>query len=850
MQTIEGIRFGDFHLDILGRRLMHAGARVALGPLEFKLLETLIRNRGRVLTGDELRILVWAEDPSRQVVPAQDVNALYVSIRKLRAALGDAGKWIVNIPKVGYTISSEASIEELPGAESDLPQDVTPFVGREKEISQICESVLRSRLVTLTGPPGVGKTRLAKEAVRSIANKFRSAIRFIDLTSVGDGKFVAKAVMTAFDLPDSPGSDMKAELSEFFKDRSVGLIFDNCEHVIDSASALIEDLSHAGREVYIIATSREPLLLANETVITVPPLSIPPDNGFFDAERLKDFESVRLFLELAEQRCPELKFRDSDLPAVARLCRNLEGIPVAIELAAVQVDAYPVDQIISLVADRVRLLQRRGGKGSRHRTLEAAIDWSYGLLSPEEKLLLNRLSVFVAGWSLDVAKAACSDNKISLDDIVHLLAGLVRRSLVQTDSRKGLHRYRMLEMIRQFGLRHLEELGELDVMIDRRTTVFVEMAERSFDDGDRGDWPLILESEYANIRSVLTRTIYEEMDIVSGLRLCGSLSRFWFNQGYINEALHWTELAIAKDDRSRPDASARCLMAAGFFFGQMPGSTDDARKRRGFFEESIKLWRELGDRRNLGVTLIGYAFLLNRLGEYKAAIKAAEESLETFSGTEFYFNAARAANNLALTLLDIGEFERAGTLLDEALADSRKSDDVFLEAVCLHNMGDVGLQTGDLENAAQLLDHSLQLFVKLNQRPLIARTMLLQGEVAAEQGSFEKALSLQSAALSELKEIGENHGIASAFEALATTFALKGNANDIALTFKAAAESLRRKIGIAHAPARKKRFDALMKKVRSTAGKSVAEGAAAKGREMSLEQATELVASYKSGPGS
>lgn len=840
-QTIEGIRLGNLLLDTGGRRLIREGKRVSLGPLEFKLLETLVQNRGRVLTGDELRILVWADDPSRQVLPAQDGNALYVSIRKLRAALGESGKWIVNIPKVGYTISNEVKVEKLATPASDLPTDVTPFVGREGEITQISDSLLRSRLVTLTGAPGVGKTRLAKEAARALADKFDLGIRFIDLTTVLDGQFVEKAVMTALELPDSPGRDLRAEFADFLGNRSIGLIFDNCEHVIDSASALIEDLCRAGRNVHIIATSREPLLLPDETVVMVRPLNVPPSLADLPRDHLMAFDAVRLFIELAKQRRPDMRLSDRDLPFVAELCRQLEGIPVALELAAVQVDAYPIDQIVTLMADRVRMLQRRGGRASRHKTLEAAIDWSYGLLSPQEKLLFNRLSVFVGGWTLDIAKNACADGEISEGEVLHLLAGLVRRSLVQTVTKKGLHRYRMLEMIRQFGLGRLEASGELEMMLERRTAAYVDLAQRSFDDGDRGNWPAIIETEYDNIRAVLTRTVANERDIVSGLRLSGSLSRFWFNHGHLNEALHWTELALSKDDRSDPEASARCLMAAGFFFGQMPGSEDDAGKRRVYFEESIKLWRELDDRRNLGVTLIGYAFMLNRLGEYNEAIKAAEESLDMFRGTEFRFNASRAANNLALTLLDIGEFDRAKGLFEEALEDSRLSDDAFLEAVCLHNMGDVALQTGELDAAVKLLDESIAKFKLLEQRPLIAGTTLLRSEVDALQAKFKEAFDRQIEALLLLKEIGDNHGIAAAFEAIATTLALQNKRPELALTFRAAARARREKIDVALSPARTKRLNELMKKVKAAVGKNEAAKAEAKGTDLSVEKAIGLI---------
>ena len=842
----DNIRFGDFVLDTHGRRLLlRDGSRLALGPLEFKLLEALVKNRDRVLTGDELRILVWSDDPSREVVPAGDVNALYVSIRKLRAALGDAGKWIVNIPKVGYTISGDAEIETLTASTSELPQDITPFVGREKEMALVRESIQRSRLVTLTGPPGVGKTRLAKEAARSLTDRFGSAIHFIDLASVVDGQYVARALLSNFELPDSLEGDLKDSLSKFFGSKSAVIVFDNCEHVIESASEVIETLINSSREVHVIATSREPLLLPHETVVMVTPLSIPPAAESLTSERLAEFEAPSLFVELAKQRRPDLNFGDRDLVFVAELCRQLEGIPVAIELAAAQVDAYSIEQIATLVEDRFRLLQRRGGESSRHNTLDTTIEWSYNLLSEKEQMLLRRLSVLKGGWTADLASKVSADNKASGLDTVHLLAALVRRSLVQMHSRKGSYRYNMLEMIRQYGRARLSEAGEESGILKKRTAVFLDLVERAFDDGNRGEWPAILEAEYDNIRSVLARTIVKEDDIGSGLRMCGSLSRFWFNHGHISEAQTWTKTALEKDDGSSPAARAKVLMAAGFFFGQTPGLDKDTELRRAYFEESIRLWEQVGDDRNLGITLVGYAFFLNRHGEYKNAIEIAERSVDVLGATDSPVLLARAENNLALTLLETGEFQRALPMLEKALRDARASNDVFLEAVCLHNLAELALYLHELDRSADFAIQALELFESLGLRPNIARTKLMQSEIAAAKDDIEEALYLQKQVLSEFSEIGDNQGIAETFEAIAATVSRQGEDHEFAILLESAADTLRDELKTGIGPAREKFLRVQMKKSRNAVGKTKVESAASQGRTLSVSKVINMIRTRK-----
>ena len=382
----EGIRFGELLVDTAGRRLLRDGKRIRIGPLEYKLLLTLLRNRGRVFTAEELRIQVWADDPDSGIAHAQDPNALYVAIRRLRSVLGDHGKFIVNIPKVGYTISEQIVVEDSSAPLDEMPISSTPFIGRLAETSLILQTLNDSKLVTLVGPPGIGKTRLAVECARTIGRTFDHGMHLIDLAAIDDPQFVSNAVASCLTIPEDPEQDLEKVLTEFLRTRSVLLIFDNCEHVIEEAANVISFLGKLSG-VRIIATSREPLLLADEAVVTVGPLAIPTTNGRSTVDEILRFDSSRLFVELAKRRIPEYELTSHDAPFVAELCGKLEGVPVAIELAAAQIDAYPVEQIVSAMSDRFRLLQRRGGRASRHDTLEAAIEWSYNLLSDEEKTL-------------------------------------------------------------------------------------------------------------------------------------------------------------------------------------------------------------------------------------------------------------------------------------------------------------------------------------------------------------------------------------------------------------------------------------------------------------------------------
>jgi predicted ATPase len=836
-KTLPGINFGPFFLDSAGHRLLRDGHRVPASPIELKLLETLLRNRDRVLTGDELRLLVWAEDPATGIAPAQDANVLYVAIRKLRRSLGDYGKWVVNIPKVGYAISEEADVAATDGESPTASDNGHPFVGRHSELERLKKLLTNTRLLTLIGPPGIGKSRLAARLADEVASNYPDGCYAVNLVPIGNDTLVPGAVLSALGLAERADRTEMEVVSEHLKKKRVLLLIDNCEHLINGCSQLVDHLLRTAPKIRLIATSRESLLLLGESVVSVPPLSVPEPNS---SHASNESEAVELFLMLTKQHRSDFEIETKDLALVGELCRWLEGIPLAIELAAVQVGAYSVDQIIEVMSDRFRLLQRRGSQDVRHRTLEGAVDWSYSLLAEEERILLRRLSVFAGGWTSETAREICSGNGVEKNEVIHLLAQLVRRSLIQLTVVNGSQRYVMLETIRQFGRKCLRESGEEERIVERHARYFLELAENAFEAGGNIDWLIRTEDEYDNVRAVLERSISEGLNIEIGLRMCGALAKFWFNHGHLREAKFWTRLALESDDRSCPEARAKALRTAGFFFGQSAGVGEDLELGKTYFEQSLAIWQELRAEKEEAFTLVHYAFLLYRLGLLDDARRAAQKSLEISSAAGDLANMARSANNLALTWLEIGEFEQAKPTFEVALSAARSAGDKYLEGLSLHYLGETALRTGELAQAKEHLTRSLALCESLGNRPLAARTQLLRGEVASSEGNFAEALKLQRTALKDLSEIEDTQGIAAALEALACTWAEEGWNPDLFLTLRGAAASLRRDLRIQLSPARARAVERYAESVAAALDEGSVRAAEEKGRSMSVTQAVEF----------
>jgi non-specific serine/threonine protein kinase len=702
-----------------------------------------------------------------------------------------------------------------------LPQATTHFIGREPEISEIQNILNETRLLTLTGSPGIGKTRLAMRVVTGMSGTFANGIHLVDLVKIKENAMVSKAVASELHVSEEPGRQIIESLRDNLKAKELLLILDNCEHVTEGAAALAELLLSSAGGIKILATSRESLDIRGETILTVKPLSFPAKEQLSDIKAIKTCEAVKLFIELSKQRDPHFKIGKHNIFFIGELCRQLEGIPLSIELAAARIDTLQVHQILSLMADRFKLLRRSGGDSSRHRTLEGAVDWSYESLSKEEMALLRRLSIFTGGWTLDAAASVCSSESINEENILYLLSQLRKKSLIKPRGMDGREGYHMLEMIRQYSFEKLQNIGEAAEIAHRHAKYFTEFSEHAFDEGMADGWVARMEEDNGNLRAALQYTIRTDGDIELGLRLCGALGRFWFIRGHISEAIRWTSTALSLDEGRHKDARAKALRTAGFFFGHMADSDAEASRGPECFEESISIWRELDNKRELAMTLTNYSFLLNRRGDFSAANRVIRESLDIFGAIGDFGNFARANHNLALSLLDQGEYEQAIPLFEESLEKARMPDvaDKYLQALCLHNLGEAEYQKGDLKAADKKLKQCLMISKELGHRSLSARSMIIQGELAARRGNYLPALEKQVAALNQLNDINDKQGVIDAIEAIACTRSMLSDDRG-ALILYSGAQRWRATRNIFLGPARQQLLESCLDSSRKRLGKA------------------------------
>ncbi|MCH7945560.1 MAG: tetratricopeptide repeat protein, partial [Armatimonadetes bacterium] len=543
----------------------------------------------------------------------------------------------------------------------NLPQQPTSFVGRDKELQELHQLFASTRLLTLTGVGGTGKTRLALQYAAEKRNDYPDGVWLVDLAPLTDPELVPRAFAGVFGLRDEPGADLADLIVQHLQDKRLLLVIDNCEHLIKQTVRQVESLLTNCPGVAMLATSREALRMEQEVAYTVPSLQTPECDG---PENIADSPAVRLFVDRARSVCGSFNLDEENAPAIAAVCRRLDGIPLAIELAAACTRTM-TPQEIHLWLNRKFKLLTGGAKTAikRQRTLRSVIDWSYDLLDESEKTLFDAVSVFRGGWTLEAAERVCTVANIDDVDVLDLLSSLAHRSLVVSES----GRYRMLETVRDYAADRLAESGDALVVRDRHAVAFLEFAETAsphLTGPDQVVWLHRVETENDNIRTALAWMAADPDYSESALRLCAAVWRFWASRGHLSEGRRWIDGALEDSGGTGAlDVRAQVLNGAG----NLAWLQADYGAAQARIDEALPILRNSGARKGLADALNLFGNVTSALGNKPKARALYEESLNIHREIEDRGGIAGSLNNLGGLAIEAGDMDEARRLLEECL---------------------------------------------------------------------------------------------------------------------------------------------------------------------------------------
>jgi predicted ATPase/DNA-binding CsgD family transcriptional regulator len=735
-----------------------------------------------------------------------------------------------------------SSPKKPPGAgKHNLPAARTSFVGREREVVELKRELAMTRLLTLTGVGGSGKTRLALEVARDLVGAYPDGVWLVELAPFSEGKLVPQAVARTMRVREQPGRPLIDTLTEALHKKTTLLVLDNCEHLADSVAHLVDTLSDLCSHLQVLMTSREPLEVEDEAVWRVSPLSTPDADRLSAAGGLMRYDAVRLFVERTRLRLAAFEITPGNATAVAEVCRKLDGIPLAIELAAARMDLLTAEQIALRLDRALGLLTGGRAADRRHRTLRATLDWSYELLSEPERKLFGRLSVFVGGWTLEAAEAVGAGAGIEEGDVVELFLILVDKSLVVSEAEEGGFRYGMLEPVRQYARERLEESGEAQAMRRAHAEYFLALAEeaepRLWKSGDKA-WFDRLEKEHDNMRAALSWTVeHEEAELA--LRLGGALWWFWHARGYYSEGRRWLERALSEEGRTSAGARAKALDGVGWLASEQ----SDMDRAVAAAEEGLKLCDEAGIE---GVIAADFKYLLGHAawlrGDYEPAAKLFEQSLVLHREARNSRGVAWSVCSLAAVAGDRGDYEREKLLYEEGIALSREMGSASMLGTFLIRRGYVYLLEGDHERATALNEAAAELYRKRGYRGGLQYALDNLGWAALVREDHERAKALHEESLVLCKEMDDKVVGSESLEGLACSAASRGEAQRAARLFGAAA-TLREAVGYQQRPRVRSLREPYLAAARPRLSEAEWEVAFAEGRNMGLEEAVEYALS-------
>ena len=849
------------------------------------LMETLAKSGDRNAALQVYREYVEFLRSDPNAAPDKETSALYAHLR----AESHQQPRVQAVATAKGTAVSEAEPFVVSGY---LPHPLTDLVGREEERIEVAAKLRGSRLVTLTGSGGIGKTRLAIAVAAEIGQDGMAStdgVCFVSLETISEGRLVAAQVASVLGLREEPGRSLLDSLIEHLRNKRLLLVLDNCEHLLEASVQFVGRLLQECARVRVLATSREALGIMGETTWRVPSLAAPdikhlPKRSATLLRVLAGYESVQLFIERAQASQRDFALTENNALAVAQVCSQMEGIPLALEFAAARVNAMTVEQIAARLHDHLSLLTvgNRAAQ-SRQQTLRATLDWSHGLLSESGRSLLRRLSVFTGGWTLEAAESVCADpeakpNEIQKRDVLNLLTALVDKSLVVFEEREGEvgGRYQLLETVRQYALEGLQASGEIERFRSRHRGWFMVLAEAEAEKLLEAD-PQIslrrLEIEYDNLRAALIWYALDEQGAEPNLRLAGALGRFLYLRGHYSEGRQCLEQTLEREEAQAATLSrARALNGAGV----LASSQGDYAAAQTLLEESLRIYREWADRPKIAVVSNNLGVAYYYLGDYAAARALYEENLRLHRELENKRSVALTLNNLGTLAREQGEFAAAQAFLTESLSLRRELGDRLGFAVVSNNLGNVALCQGDhslahalhteslhinrelgdrqgiansLRNlgsvahrrrdiaAAQAFyEESLTLYRELGDRRGMANVLNYQGEMAQEQGKYMEARTLHAESLTHSKEMMDKRGMAASLDGLASVILSQAEARK-AIYLWGAASTLRKSPGTALPHEARTKYDQEIEQARSMLGNETFTTTWEEGRALTEEQA-------------
>ncbi|MDB4884381.1 MAG: hypothetical protein JWL95_3147, partial [Gemmatimonadetes bacterium] len=677
-----------------------------------------------------------------------------------------------------------------------LPAALTGLIGRAREIEEIERLLASSRLITLTGAGGSGKTRLALEVAARVATRYDD-VEWIELASLSDPALLVQHVASALDVNEEPGGTLLAAIVARLRERRALLVLDNCEHLLDATTALVEALLRGCPRLTMLATSRQALAAAVEAAWLVPLLEVPKDDAPLDA--LANCDAVRLFVARAQSALPTFVLDARNARAVAQLCRRLEGLPLAIELAAARVRVLHPQQIAERLDDAFRILTS-GARAAlpRHRTLRGVIEWSHALLTPDEQRLFARLSVFAGGFALEQAEHVCSLGEITEYDVLDLVAGLVDKSLVIVETAAGAARYRMLETVRQFARERLRASGEEEEVRERHADFFLALSEAAETGllGGAHDLALIarLELEEGNLRAAAEWCEEDERRAARSMRFGSALHWLWFVRGHFREGRQRLELALARGRDVPRRTRARALSSLG----------------------SVLLWQ----------------------GDLGPAIEISRQAVDLLREEDDLYSLTNALMHLGASLAMMGDAVQAGVILEEAVTRSRGVPTPVLTAICLYWQGLAAQARRELALARASYEEGVDIGRRVGNHMGIAHPLYRLGWLECDAGNIAAAQACFRESFPILLAVSDRWGMVQVLDGLAWV-AIANDQPEEGVRLLAAADATRSRMGIAVPPDWRATHERLLQRCREVLSPDAIAAAMEQGRTMPLDRVAE-----------